>query len=211
MLGNPANRPFVKEAMFAETLRDDLRIAARRLAQRPGFTAVAVLTLALGLGANIAIFTLVQATLLQRLPVARPDELVRLGDNDNCCVNGGLQTSYSLFSHSAYLHLRDRVSELASLAAFQAAVQPIGIRRVGTAVTESMPGEFVSANYFTTFGVQPAAGRLLDPADDRPGAEPVMSHRAWLARFGGDASIVGASFLVLGKPMTLAGVAAPEF
>ncbi|PYR28484.1 MAG: ABC transporter substrate-binding protein [Acidobacteria bacterium] len=213
MLGNPATRPSVKEAMFAETLRDDLRVAARRLAHRPGFTAVAVLTLALGLGANIAIFTLVQATLLQRLPVARPDELVRLGDNDNCCVNGGLQTSYSLFSYSAYLHLRDRMPELASLAAFQAAVQPMGIRRVGTAVTESMPGEFVSANYFTTFGVRPAAGRLLDPADDRPGAQPVfvMSHRAWRARFGGDASIVGASFLVLGKPMTLAGVAAPEF
>src|SRR5436190_17206973 len=128
MLGNPANRPFVKEAMFAETLRDDLRIAARRLAQRPGFTAVAVLTLALGLGANIAIFTLVQATLLQRLPVARPDELVRLGDNDNCCVNGGLQTSYSLFSYGAYLHLRDRLPMLTSLTAFQAGTLATAIR-----------------------------------------------------------------------------------
>src|SRR6266487_1396853 len=213
MLGNPANSPFVKEAMFAETLRDDLRIAARRLAQRPGFTAVAVLTLALGLGANIAIFTLVQATLFQRLPVPRPDELVRMGDDDNCCVNGGLQTSYSLFSYSAYLHLRDRVSELASLAAFQASVPPIGIRRAGTPVTESMPGEFVSGNYFTTFGVRPAAGRLLNASDDRPGAEPVfvMSHRAWLARFGGDVSFVGSSFLVSGRPMTLVGVAAEEF
>ena len=211
--GNPATGPSVKDAMFAETLRDDLRIAARRLAQRPGFTAVAVLTLALGLGANIAIFTLVQATLFQRLPVPRPDELVRMGDDDNCCVNGGLQTSYSLFSYSAYLHLRDRVSELASLAAFQASVPPIGIRRAGTPVTESMPGEFVSGNYFTTFGVRPAAGRLLDASDDRPGAEPVfvMSHRAWLSRFGGDASFVGSSFLVSGKPMTLVGVAAEEF
>jgi macrolide transport system ATP-binding/permease protein len=212
-MGNPATRPSVKEAMFVEALRDDLRIAVRRLAHRPGFTAVAVLTLALGLGANIAIFTLVQATLFQRLPVPRPDELVRLGDDDNCCVNGGLQTSYSLFSHNAYLHLRDRVSELASLAAFQASVQPIGIRRAGTAVTESMPGEFVSGNYFTTFGVRPAAGRLLDASDDRPDAEPVfvMSHRAWLSRSGGDASFVGSSFLVSGRPMTLVGVAAEEF
>ena len=199
--------------MRIEALGAHLRIAARRFAQRPGFTATAIVTLSLGLGANIAIFTLVQATMLRRLPVAKPHELVRLGDNDNCCVNSGLQTSYSLFSHSAYLHLRDSVSELVSLAAFQASGQSVGVRRLGTAVTESMPGEFVSANYFTTFGVRPAAGRLLDPSDGRPGAEPVfvMSHRAWLSRFGGDASIVGASFLVLGKPMTLVGIAAESF
>ena len=83
--------------MFIDNLRADLRIAARRLAQRPGFTAIAVLTLALGLGANIAIFTLVEAMMFRTLPVARPNELVRLGDNDTCCVNGGLQTDYSLF------------------------------------------------------------------------------------------------------------------
>src|SRR5947209_2992667 len=170
----------------------DLRLAARRLAHRPGFTAIAILTLALGLGANIAIFTLVEAMMLQRLPVARPNELVRLGDNDNCCVNSGLQTAYSLFSYSAYLHLRDRVPELASLAAFQASRQATGVRRAGTAATESIPGEWVSANYFTTFGVRPAAGRLRDPKDDEAGAEPVfvMSHRAWVTRFGGDSSIV---------------------
>src|SRR5437773_6851826 len=199
--------------MFIDNLLADLRIASRRLAQRPGFTAVAILTLALGLGANIAIFTLVRAMMLQRLPVARPNELVRLGDNDNCCVNSGLQTAYSLFSYSAYLHLRDRVPELASLAAFQASPQSTGIRRVGTGVTESIPGEWVSANYFTTFGVRPAAGRLLDSKDDEAGAEPVfvMSHRAWATRFGGDSSIVGASFLVSGQPMTLVGVAAEGF
>src|SRR5947209_1985774 len=90
--------------MRIDSLRDDLRLAARRLGQRPAFTIVAVLTLALGLGANTAIFTLVQATLRQRLPVAAPDELVRLGDNDNCCVNSGLQTDYSLFSYFAYRH-----------------------------------------------------------------------------------------------------------
>ena len=199
--------------MHAETLRDDLRIAARRLVQRPGFTAVAVLTMALGLGANIAIFTLVHATMLQRLPVARPDELVRLGDNDNCCVNSGLQTAYSLFSYDAYLHLRDRLPPLGSLAAFQASKAPVSIRRVGAAATESVGGKFVSANYFTTFGVPPAIGRLLDPTDDRAAAPPVfvLSHRVWLTRFGGDPSIVGGSFLVSGKPMTLVGVAAETF
>src|SRR5436309_1796649 len=124
--------------MRIDSLGDDLRLAARRLAQRPGFTLVAVLTLALGLGANTAIFTLVQATLRQRLPVAAPDELVRLGDINNCCVNSGLQTDYSLFSYSAYLHLRDTVAELGSLAAFQASAQPVGIRRVGANATESL-------------------------------------------------------------------------
>src|SRR5207247_4744068 len=109
--------------MLTDAVRHDVRLAVRRLAQRPGFAAIAVLTLALGLGANIAIFTLVQATMLQRLPVARPAELVRLGDADTCCVNSGLQTDYALFSYSAYLHLRDRVPELSSLAAFQASGQ----------------------------------------------------------------------------------------
>jgi len=194
-------------------LFDDFRLAARRLRQRPGFTAVAVLTLALGLGANIAIFTLVRATMFQRLPVADPDDLIRLGDNDNCCVNSGLQNEVSLFSYTSYSNLRDRLPQIASLAAFQAMPQQLGIRRVGTAVTDTTPAEFVSANYFTTFGVRPAAGRLLEPNDDQAGAEPVfvISYAAWERRFGHDPSVVGAAFLVGGKPMTLAGIAAPEF
>src|SRR5262245_53302912 len=177
---------------------DDIRLAARRLRQRPGFTAVAVLTLALGLGANVAIFTLVRATMFQKLPVANPHELVRLGDNDNCCVNSGLQDEVSLFSYMSYTNLRDRLPELTSLAAFQASPQQIGIRRIGTSVTETLPSEFVAANYFTTFGVPPAAGRALEPADDRPGAEPVfvMSYAAWDKRFGHDTAIIGASFLI---------------
>jgi len=199
--------------MMFEHLVDDLRIALRRLAHRPGFTLVAILTLALGLGANITIFTLVQATMLQRLPVANPDELVRLGDNENCCVNQGLQTDYALFSYGAYLHLRDRLPMLSSLAAFQATTSAMAIRRTGSLVTESLSGKWVSGNYFTTFGVRPAAGRLLETADDDAGAQPVfvMAHRTWVTRFGGDPSIVGAAFLVSGKPMTLAGIAAETF
>jgi macrolide transport system ATP-binding/permease protein len=194
-------------------LLDDFRLAARRLWQRPGFTAVAVLTLALGLGANITIFTLVRATMLQRLPVANPGELVRLGDDDNCCVNNGLQDDYSLFSHIAYTHLRDNLPQLASLAAFQAMPQPVGIRRAGTIVTETLPSQYVSGNYFTMFGVTPAAGRVLDVTDDRAGAEPafVMSYAAWDKRFARDPSIVGASFLIGGKPVTLVGIAAADF
>src|SRR5262245_57406456 len=211
--GNAHGLRTVKPTVPAASLGDDLRIALRRLAKRPGFTSIAALTLALGLGANIAIFTLVQATLLQRLPVATPGELVRLGDNDNCCVNSGLQTSYSLFSYALYSHLRDNLPDLGSLAAFQAMGGQIAVRRIGTSTTESIRVQFVSAHYFTTFGVRPTTGRLLDANDDRPGSEPVfvMSHAVWQRRFGGDPAIVGQSFLVGGKPMTLAGIAAPEF
>src|ERR1043165_8259836 len=99
-------------------LWDDVRVALRRFRQQPGFTCVAVLTLALGLGANTAIFTLVHALILQSLPVERPDELYRLGDNDNCCVNSGLQDSYSLFSFRAFEHLRANTPEFTELAAF---------------------------------------------------------------------------------------------
>jgi hypothetical protein len=82
-----------------DTLALDLRLAIRRLAKQPGFAVVTILTLALGLGANTVVFTLVHALMLRSLPVAHPEELFRLGDNDNCCVNSGLQGDYSLFSY----------------------------------------------------------------------------------------------------------------
>ena len=194
-------------------LRDDLRLALRRCRQRPGFTAIAVLTLALGLGANTAIFTLVRAALHQTLPVDRPQDLVRFGDDNNCCVNSGIQPRYSLFSVGAYEHLRDHSPDLTSLAAFQANVRPIGLRRSGTTITESTPSAFVSANYFSTLGTGRAAGRLLEPADDKPGADPVfvISHRLWTERFAQDPSAVGAAFLVGDRMMTLAGVTAEGF
>lgn len=194
-------------------LRGDVRIAVRRLRRHPGFTAVAVLTLALGLGANIAIFTLVHALMLRSLPVAHSEELYRLGDDDNCCVNNGLQGDYSLFSYPLYLHLRDQASEFSELAAFQATTLPVGMRQGGAVYAKSFPGQFVSGNYFTMFGVQAAAGRLLVPDDDRPGAPPafVMSHRIWTQHYGQDRAIVGGAFLLNGTPMTLVGVAAPEF
>src|SRR6185503_13534870 len=119
-------------------IKDDVRLAYRRLSQRPGFTAVALLTLALGLGANTAIFTLVRASMHQTLPVDRPEELVRLGADGNCCVNSGMQRRYSLFSYPAYEYLRDHTPELQSLVAFQANIRPIGLRREGTSVTESL-------------------------------------------------------------------------
>ncbi len=196
-----------------ESVIEDLRIALRRLWKQPGFTAVAVLMLALGLGANTTIFTLVHALMLQRLPVERGDQLYRLGDNNNCCVNTGLQRDFSLFSYRLYVHLRDNLPEFSALAGFQSNTTRVGVRRDGDTFPESFPAQVVTANYFSMFGVRPAAGRLLVDSDDRSDAPPVivMSHQAWTERYARDPAVVGATFFVMGKPMTVVGVAAESF
>jgi predicted permease len=194
-------------------LWQDIRLAVRRLRQQPGFAVVAVLTLSLGIGANTAVFTLVHALVLRSLPVARPAELYRLGETNDCCVNTGLAGSYSLFSYKLFEHLRDNAPEFEELAGFQANTLAVGVRRAGESAPRPMPGAFVTGNYFTMFGVTPAAGRLLQAADDRREAAPVVviSHHAWTQFYGQDPSIVGASAIVNGKPMTIVGVAAQRF
>lgn len=194
-------------------LRQDLRLALRRLRQRPGFTSVAVLTLALGLGANTAVFTLVHALILRTLPVERPHELYRLGDTNDCCVNSGLADSYSLFSFRLLEHLKANAPEFSELAGFQATTVPFAVRRSGEGASRSLPGAFVTGNYFTMFGVGAAAGRVLQAADDRPGAPAVavMSHQAWTQQFGADPGVVGGAVVVNGQAMTIVGVAAAGF
>src|SRR4029453_9846602 len=193
-------------------LRDDLRVALRRFRHQPGFTLVVILTLALGLGANTALFTLVDRLMLRSLPVERPEELYRLGDTNNCCVNSGMQTSWSLYSFGLFEHLRDQAPEFSELSAFQANTFAIGLRRSGAGVPESFPAQFVTGNYFRMLGVKAAAGRLLQPDDDRPAAPPVavLSYRAW-ARYGLDPAIVGTSAVINGTTMTIAGVADEDF
>src|SRR5580692_2441307 len=108
---------------FLEILAQDLRYAMRKLRSSPGFTLIAVITLALGIGANTAIFTLVQGILLRSLPVADPARLYRIGDTDDCCVDGGFQNEngdFAIFSYDLYLHLRDGAPEFEQLAAVQA-------------------------------------------------------------------------------------------
>src|SRR5579871_5519860 len=109
----------------------DVRIALRQLRKSKGFTATAVVTLALGLGANTAIFTLVHAVMLRTLPVAAPESLVRLGNVDNCCVIGGYQSKFSIFSYPLYISFRDHTPEFEELAGFQAGFGRVGARRVG--------------------------------------------------------------------------------
>src|ERR1700723_1173310 len=192
----------------------DIRYALRQFLNAPVFTVTAVLTLPLGIGATTAIFTLVHAVLLNSLPVAKPSELYRVGDVENCCVNGGLQDNWSLFSYDKYKMFHDNTPGFVELAAFQAGHDLIGVRRPGASeAARSMRSEFVSGNYFAMFGIGPYAGRVITPDDDRKGAPPVavISYRAWQQQFGGDPAAVGGNFTFNGQPFTVVGIAPPAF
>ena len=194
---------------FIETCWQDLRYAIRTLRKSPGFTAAVVLTLTLGIGANIAIFTLTDAVILKSLPVANPGQLYRLGDNNNCCVMEGTQNggSFVLYSYALYKELRDHTPEFSELAAFEPWTSDLNVRRAGSAA-QPYKGEYVSANYFPMFGIEPFAGRVLGPADDSPGAPPavVVSYHTWQRRFGSDPSVVGSTVNINGVACTIAGV-----
>jgi putative ABC transport system permease protein len=196
----------------------DLRDALRQLRKAPGFTTTAVITLALGIGATTAIFTLVHQVMLKSLPVTKPDELWRIGDKIRCCNWGGYTQGsdgdFALFSWEAYKMFRDHTPEFTDLAALQAGNAPLGVRRAGSQTqADTRNGEYVSGNFFRTFGVQPWAGRLLTEADDQEGAPPVavMSYRIWKEKYGSDPSVVGASYQINGHSFTVIGVAAPGF
>src|SRR5579864_4899747 len=190
------------------------RYALRQFLKAPGFTSTAVLTLALGIGATTSIFTLVHAVLLKSLPVAKPEELVRVGNEENCCINGGLQDNWSLFSFAQYKQFKEHTPGFKELAAMQAGNSLMGVRWGATnKPSESFRGEFVSGNYFATFGIPAYAGRMLSPQDVAKGAPTaaVMSFRTWQEKFGGDRSIVGSGFVINAQPVTVVGIAPPGF
>ena len=196
----------------------DLREALRQLRKAPGFTATAVITLTLGIGATTAIFTLVHQVMLKSLPVAKPEELWRIGDKVRCCNWGGYTQGndgdFSLFSWEAYKYFREHTPEFTDLAALQAGNAPLGVRRVGSpAQADTRNGEYVSGNFFRTLGVQPWIGRLMTDEDDQEGAPPiaVMSFRMWHEKYGADTSVVGAAYRINGQPFTVVGVAPPGF
>jgi predicted permease len=196
----------------------DLRDAVRQLKKAPSFTAAGLITLALGIGATTAIFTLVHQVMLKSLPVAKPGELWRIGDKVRCCNWGGYTQGndgdFALFSWEAYRNFRARTPEFEDLAALQAGNAPLGVRRAGSqAQVDTRNGEYVSGNFFRTFGVQPWIGRLLTDEDDQEGAPPVavMSYRIWHDKYGSDPSVVGAGYQINGNPFTVVGVAAPGF
>jgi predicted permease len=196
----------------------DLREGLRQLRKAPGVTATAVVTLALGIGATTAIFTLVHQVMLKSLPVTKPEELWKIGDKNRCCNWGGYTQgddgAFSLFSWEAYRHFRANTPEFTDLAALQAGNAPLGVRREGSrAQADTRNGQYVSGNFFRTFGLQPWIGRLMTDADDREGAPSVavMNYRIWSQKYGSDPSVVGASYQINGHPFTVIGVTPPGF
>ena len=192
----------------------NVRYALRQFRLSPIFTAAAVLTLALGIGGTTAIFTLIHAVMLRSLPVSDPGRLYRVGEGDDCCVEGGPQDKWGMFSFALYERLKAETPEFEEVAAFQAGRWRMSVRRQGVdSVAKPLRSEYVTGSYFSTLGVGAFGGRVFTPEDDKPSASPVMvlSHRAWQTIYGGDASVVGSTFVVEGHPFTVIGVAPPGF
>ena len=196
------------------TLLRDLTYALRKLAGARVFTATAVLTLALGIGGTTAIFTLIHAVMLRSLPVVDPARLYRIGDGDNCCVQGGPQDRWGMFSFPLFERLRAEAQEFEELTAFQAGGNRLSVRRQGVdSAPRPLRATYISGNYFQTLGVHAFAGRVFAPQDDTPAASPtvVLAYHAWQGVYGGDPAIVGATLVIEGQPFTVAGVAPPGF
>ncbi|MGC2620268.1 MAG: ABC transporter permease [Acidobacteriaceae bacterium] len=196
----------------------DLKQAVRQLRKSPGFTGTVVITLALGIGATTAIFTLVQQVMLKSLPVTDPAQLWRIGDKVRCCNWGGYlqgdDNNFSLFSWEAYKHFRDNTPAFEQLAAMQAGNTALGVRPAGTnQQAETRNGEFVSGNFFSTFGVGAWAGRTLTDADDTESAPPVavMAFHTWQEKYGADRAVVGGVYEINGHPFTIVGIGPPGF
>ncbi|HEY1987530.1 MAG TPA: ABC transporter permease [Terracidiphilus sp.] len=200
--------------MMNSTLQD-IRYALRQLRKSPGFTITVVLTLALGIGANAAIFTLFDQVLLRMLPVEKPKELVRFEwsgafSGSMSSFGGDAENRHNYFSYPMYKDLRDQNQVFQGILAAD---------RTGVGVSwhnqaESKDAEVVTGNYFQLLGLKPAAGRLLTPQDDTAkNANPVLvlSYTYWKTHFGGSPDVIGQTVLINGHTFTILGVAPQNF
>ncbi|HKV62764.1 MAG TPA: ABC transporter permease [Candidatus Acidoferrum sp.] len=197
-----------------QNLPGTLKYALRQFRLSPVFTATAILTLALGIGGTTAIFTLIHAVMLRSLPVSDPASLYRVGQGDNCCVQGGPQDQWGMYSFPLYERLKAEAPEFEETAAFQAGRSRLSVRRQGSdAAARSMRSEYVSGSFFTTLGVQAFGGRVFTAEDDKPSAPPVavISHRVWQTTYASDPAVVGSTYFVEGHPLTVIGVAPAGF
>jgi predicted permease len=191
-----------------------IRYALRQFRLSPVFTAAAVLTLAIGIGGTTAIFTLIHTVMLRSLPVTDPSRLYRVGDGSDCCVEGGPQDRWGMFSYPLYERLKAETPEFEEITAFQAGGSRVGVRRETVdSAPRPLRAEYVSGSYFSTLGVGAFGGRVFIAADDTPSAPPVavLSHHAWQSTYGGDPAVVGSSFVIDGHPFSIVGVAPPGF
>jgi hypothetical protein len=187
-----------------ETLLQDIRFGSRQFFKRPIFTALAIVSMALGIGANTAIFSLVDTVLLRPLPVRDPSQLIAV---DGTLPNG---TDFTLQSFLNYKDYRERGRSFERLLAYRFVVASLS----HNGVNERAWGFDVSGNYFDVLGVKPALGRAFRPEEDQtPGSHPVvvLSHACWQKRFGGDSGIVGRTVLLNNHAFTIIGVAPKGF
>ena len=197
-----------------QNILGDIRYALRQFRLSPVFTLTAILTLALGIGGTTGIFSLIHAVMLRSLPVADPDSLYRIGEGNDCCVEGGPQDNWGMYSYPLVERLKKAAPEFAEITAFKAAPSQFSVRRAGVdVVAKPLQGEYATGNYFEVFGIRPFAGRLLTTDDDRASAAPVavISYRAWQGLYAGDSSIIGSTFIIEDHPFTVMGIAPPGF
>ncbi len=194
---------------WVDATSQNLRYAGRVLRRSPGFMAVAVLSIGIGIGANTAVFSLLNGLMLKTLPVHNPQELVSLWYEYLDGHYAGMP--FSGFAYPVYQDLRDKSAGYADLFA---SYGPAGIDLLWNGEVERVDAELVSGNFFDVLGVTSAAGRLLGPGDDRePGGHPVVvvSHRFWQGRLGGSASAIGSRLVINGLGYTVIGVSPGEF
>lgn len=203
---------------WLETLLQDLRYGLRQLRRNPGFTAVVILSLALGIGANTAIFTVIDAVLLQSLPVKNPSKLVLLDSGPDQGTDGGdpYVGRWPALSFDSYQYFVRHNQSFQGIAAFRKGMDPLEVRWPGATLggqAEQAVGHLVSGNYFQVLGVTAGLGRVFDPSDDVPNARPtaVISYEYWQLKFHGDPSAVGRAVDLNGSPFTVVGITPPEF
>jgi predicted permease len=195
---------------WLDTLWQDLRYGLRMLRKNPGFTAVAVLTLALGIGANSGIFSLLDQAILRALPVKDPGRLVVISDAEQTRGWSTSDNQEMVYSYPHYKEVRDQIPLFDGVVARA----HVFLSVASGGVAERAGGDVVSGNFFSVLGIGPALGRVLSPEDDRvPGASPVavLSYGYWQSRFGGDSSVVGRKISLNAYPFTIVGVAARGF
>jgi len=196
----------VSRLRWVEDVWQDLRYGVRMLLKHPGFTFIAVFTLALGIGANTAIFTLINVVMLKSLPVSRPDELVKLTMN----VNAGPRKGDLCCSQALWEQIRDRQDVFSGVCAY-GSTGSADLSTGGEARPISVG--LVTGGFFSTLGVRTAVGRTFTDADDQRGcpAVAVITHAFWQSEFGGSADVVGKSVPINGRPFQIVGVTEPGF
>jgi predicted permease len=195
----------VREVRMGRPLEDlvqDLRYALRSLRKQRGFTAVAVITLALGIGANTAIFTVINTVLLRPLPYLNPDQLVVLTET--------ISEHPTSVSYQNFVDWRNQNSAFENVAAVR---QRESFNLTGAGESERLQGRLVSANFFATLGVKPIRGRDFSNEEDQPGATPtaIISHALWQRRFGADENLIGKQLTLNGQQYTVIGITPPNF